>query len=79
MDEHQVETKLFDTAQWLGWFGASAVTFVSVTAFAFTTFLTKAEYKDHHEEDRATSVRLEQKIDQLQQTLNQLLVGKRKE
>lgn len=79
MDEQQADTRLFDAAQWIGWIAASCVTFASVTAFAFTTFLTKAEFKDRHDEERSQSLRLEQKIDQLQQTLNQLMVGKRKE
>jgi len=68
MDEHrpdQYKHNPFSSAQWIAWMVGLTVFAVSITNFAYSTFITKSEANSSRSELMSRLDRLETKLDQL--------------
>jgi hypothetical protein len=61
----------FSASQWIAWLGATLMAAISLVAFQFTTFASKEYVKEYKSDLQEAIVRLESKIDRLQESLNE--------
>ena len=60
-----MDDRLFSTAQWVAWIGATLSAVLVASAFAFTTFATKEEAKESKADLTQRLSRIEDKLDQV--------------